>query len=470
MMWKKPKDETVVLKMHGQTLHFQTSRKLAKKDGLTITFYEQLFQEKPKTTIKNTEPTPKPAEKNKQITENRTKKQEMIEQMFEMSLDDLALKLNTLQKEAEKNRKLIHEYANREEEMKNFLHQMIKKELYLNKEIAEPVLMQYEVHPEHKLYQRELSNPKQSLEALFYVQHCHRADILDMMEEVRKAKQDNRSLGMALEEMQKIQDQLKEERMAEQGKMQKAVAEFKEKYAIIQKEIGEKQQQIQQLEKQNQLLQKEKEQAIQEKEEARKRAEQEKISAVEIIEEIEVIEEIEEIAEANDDSLDEIHIPAEAFVTKAKKVKEVKEEQTKKEEKEEELALSLMDFDFMGELDVAHDVPEEMPYISLLKEKGYEVEISENKDHDWMIAKETGEKIPLMYIYYDIEKPDEFDTLMKDTDKIYFVFDSKKRMFKGNTKFTSWLLKQKERKTNVQFSFTTMDQLKTNGLNTLDKM
>ena len=130
----------------------------------------------------------------------------------------------------------------------------------------------------------------------------------------------------------------------------------------------------------------------------------------------------------------------------------------------------MFDFEFMEEKEVVREIQEELPYVRLLKEKGYQIEPAASDAYDWVIAKETNEKIPLMYIFYDIEKPDEFNSMMKDTDKMYFIFDSKKRMFKGNTKFTAWLSKEKERKYNIHFSFTTVDQLKASGLSKLDNM
>lgn len=505
MIWNK-KEDTVTVKLNGQTFHFKADAETeVKKEGISIKRYEQSFQEKQRSEFKKMEKKKQGHSKTSKFPPNATlTKEEMIQEMFDMSMDDLALKLNTLQREREKNALMIRNYAKSEEAIKDFLEQMVKKELYLNKEVAEPLLMKFEVHPENKQYQRKYPNPKEMVEALFYIQHCHRADILDMMEEVRKAKQDNRSLGLNLEEMHKRQTQQEEEHQQEKEKTQKKFAEIKEKYVALQEELKRKTNENKQLKQQNVDLQ----EKVNELEEAlkAKSVEQSITPIIEEIAEVELDELLEDIGiETPLKELEEIAIPEDAFLEEELEqeleqeleekleempppkeevvVVETKEEKEKSDEKlnektnKENSLLETFNFDFMDEdssenssENTSTTVQEEMPYVSILKEKGYEVEPAPNHQYDLMVAKDTNEKAPLMYIYYDIEKAEEFDSLMKDTNKMYFVFDSKKRMFKGNTKFTSWLLKQKERKFDIQFSFTTVEQLKASGLNVLDKI
>lgn len=453
MFWDDLRDDTVTVKLKGDTFRFKPNEnKEVKSEGITIRFYEETFREKKQPTPVSVMSTTVPHEQSNQPLTNRTTKQQTIEELFAMSMDDLALKLNRLQKEREKNQTIIETYAKEEKEMVDFLQQMIKKEWYLNRDIADAVLKQYAVHPEQTVYQQNLSNPKAMVEALFYCQHCHRTDIQDMMHEVRRAKQENWSLGKAIEELEGEREQEKE-------KMQQMLTDFKAKYLLVQEELQQKTREVAQLTHQNETFQTQLTAMTQ---------------ASEKTEETIAIGALLENTSLNSE-LDEMDIPASAFI-EAKETKGTPKADFKLQSrqqlrqyptKKDEITDPLFDFSF---LEATNDVQEEMPYVRLLKEKGYAVEPASSHQYDWMVANNTEEKIPLMYIYYDIEKADEFDNLMKDTDKMYFVFDSKKRMFKGNTKFTSWLLKQKERKFDIQFSFTTVDQLKTVGLSALDKM
>lgn len=108
-------------------------------------------------------------------------------------------------------------------------------------------------------------------------------------------------------------------------------------------------------------------------------------------------------------------------------------------------------------------------YLLLLEQKGYKTAPSEKKRYDtYVYAK--GKKVPLCYIDYEIEDSTDFDSIMEETNDIFLLFDSKKNLNKGNTNFTSWLLKANGRRNEVAFSFTTLDKLKVSGLDELDTL
>lgn len=109
-------------------------------------------------------------------------------------------------------------------------------------------------------------------------------------------------------------------------------------------------------------------------------------------------------------------------------------------------------------------------YQVLLDRKGYDYRPSKSPTFDIVIEKETGDAVPLIYIDYCISQTEMFDAIMEKTNSIYFLFDSKETMKKGNMKFTSWLLKEKKKKRSIQFSFTTIDELKTRGLDELNSL
>lgn len=117
-----------------------------------------------------------------------------------------------------------------------------------------------------------------------------------------------------------------------------------------------------------------------------------------------------------------------------------------------------------------HDVLDELKkpkYLMLLDKKGYDYELSSEPQYDVMIRNKSG-KVPLLYIDYLIDQAEVFDNIMKETNEIYILFDSKENMKKGNAKFASWLLRSKEKRKIVRFSFTTVDELKVSGLDELN--
>lgn len=114
---------------------------------------------------------------------------------------------------------------------------------------------------------------------------------------------------------------------------------------------------------------------------------------------------------------------------------------------------------------------DEMLYVQMLKKKRYDIKPTENKAFDLYVrGRGTDEWIPLRYVMAELDSVEEVEQMMENTDKIHLLFHNKEFLNKGNMTFTKWLLKAKTRRHKVKFSYTTLDQLKTSGLDELDAL
>lgn len=116
-------------------------------------------------------------------------------------------------------------------------------------------------------------------------------------------------------------------------------------------------------------------------------------------------------------------------------------------------------------------VKEEKPKIvQFIENKKVEFEKSEDSIFTLWIKDDEGEKIPLKYIDFKIEKPEDFDPIMKMTNKVYFVFDTKKHQEEANSNFAIWLCLNAQKKNQYHFNFSLLDEnKKTKGMPALDK-
>lgn len=107
-------------------------------------------------------------------------------------------------------------------------------------------------------------------------------------------------------------------------------------------------------------------------------------------------------------------------------------------------------------------------YFSLLKEKGIEMFESKDPKFDQDIIHQ-GKKVPFRYIDFVIDSVQFFDDLMEDVDNICLLFSDQEAFRKGNSQFTKWIIRSPRRK-EIEFSLTSMEKLKTRGLETFNHL
>ena len=143
--------------------------------------------------------------------------------------------------------------------------------------------------------------------------------------------------------------------------------------------------------------------------------------------------------------------------------KQAEDENAWQEELKAELEEEIHAEDIFAEVDdLLQSQAEDDLVVSLLKEKGCEIHPSSNPKHSYLV--EVGDKkVPLSYFDYTLLDSKVFDDIMKDTNEIYLVFDNKENWNKGNTQWTRWLLFS-QRKKNIKFAMTTIDDIRQKGL------
>lgn len=105
---------------------------------------------------------------------------------------------------------------------------------------------------------------------------------------------------------------------------------------------------------------------------------------------------------------------------------------------------------------------EDSLFVNVLKQQGYTVIQSTNPHHD-AVVDVNGEKIPLCYIDYPVDKTENFDKMLQSVEKIFFLFNTSDNRNIGDGKITRWAILSGRNK-NLKYSYTTLDELKNKGM------
>ena len=347
----------------------------------------------------------------------------------------------------------------------NILNQLLDVELTLNPEIATPIAEEFEVNKYNEYKRGNLESVEIVAEALRKIRYYYHPSMQEWIDVVKKAEQKTEYYETRHEQMenqleqshQKIKE-LEQEIVLQNQKESQSVKKIPSKGVRI--VIGEKGKKAE-----KPVKTKEEENVTQMVETV------EKIEETKVVEPNEAVVVIEKQTEkpAEHHSVAKQPTPTEqvkkqtqSVMSKVKSSPSYAEINVKQETTNEITYFEPNQPNLMDEI-------QKPKFIMFLDRKGYEYKLSEQPQYDLMIQRK-GEDVPLIYIDYNVTQAEIFDEMMKQTDNIYFLFDTRENMKTGNAKFASWLLRSKEKRKRVKFSFTTMDELKVSGLDELDSL
>lgn len=344
----------------------------------------------------------------------------------------------------------------------NILHQLLDVELTMNPEIAKPIAEEFDVNKYNEDRRGNLESVEIVAEALRKIRYYYHPSLQEWVEVVKKAEQKTDYYETRHEQMEKQLEQYKQKIEELQiVKETQSVKKIPSKGVRI--VIGEKGKKQESLATKEEVKQNEtKEEIVMPTVVVTEKESTEKVASVEPALETEKHAEKNPIVERNEVIEEKPRKQTEKVTAKVKSSPSYQESKKEEETKSEITYYEPNQPNLMDEI-------QKPKYIMLLDRKGYEYKQSEQPQYDLMIQR-RGEHVPLIYIDYNVTQAEIFDEMMKQTDNIYFLFDTRENMKTGNAKFASWLLRSKEKRKRVKFSFTTMDELKVSGLDELDSL
>ncbi|QST02994.1 hypothetical protein IMZ31_20825 (plasmid) [Pontibacillus sp. ALD_SL1] len=351
----------------------------------------------PKKSRKNDKSSEKPAQPKQEKPKDMS-----LEYYKGKSVEDIVFENRQLRRVRDQMSEQILGLNDEVKEVRSILQEKIRKCVLLHTEVTEPIVCQFEVHPDDSDYQENFENIEKLAGAIRWIESCFMPSENDYVAEIQKLKRALEETDQALRELKKNPRDVK---APASQKGTRVVAHKKMLHSLSPQEL-----------KDIFLSQFSRDEIL---------------DLFKTLKEQKLKEQAQNGAPASQ--------PA-AQNSDSEKAFQQKVEQPKAK------------------------------YWMLLEEKGYKPTPADQKNIDAYVWS-GDQKVPLSYIDYDIADYTDFDKIMGKTDQIYLLFDSKQHKDKGNTNFTSWLLKKaKERKKHISFSFTTLDDLKVSGLDDLDTL